>query len=52
MLNTPKSPADQVQNPKSIAGSFLPDDLHKLVSDTAYYLAEQRNFEGEHQLHD
>ena len=29
-----------------------PDELKKMISEAAYYLAEQRHFEGECQMHD
>ena len=29
-----------------------PEERQQMISETAYYLAEQRNFEGECQLHD
>ena len=35
-----------------VAGSPVPDDVHHMIAEAAYYLAERRGFEPGHEIDD
>ena len=40
------------RKPATKATPTNPEEMKQLIAETAYYLAEQRGFEGEYHLHD
>jgi len=52
MVRTYNPKKKQTLSAGSTTETISSEDLQKMISDTAYFIAEQRGFEGDYQLHD